>query len=187
MTSLDSILKSRDISLPTKVCLRFLLKKTTALCTFVSKVMSLLFNTLSRFVITFLPRSKRFLVLWLQSLSAMILEPKEIKSVTVSTFSPSIYHELMGPDAMILVFFWMLSFKPAFAKDTLFPLLLKETLQERYNYYSHSINEKAEPQWWLRWLSNMTPLAYMKAWIWTQGMRVLDSSSRDLFDKWAYR
>ena len=69
------------------------------------KVMSLLFNTLSRFVITFLPRSKRFLVLWLQSLSAMILEPKEIKSVTVSTFSPSIYHELMGPDAMILVFF----------------------------------------------------------------------------------
>ena len=67
--------------------------------------MSLLFNTLSRFVITFLPRSKRFLVLWLQSLSAMILEPKEIKSVTVSTFSPSIYHELMGPDAMILVFF----------------------------------------------------------------------------------
>ena len=83
--------------------------------TFVGKVMSLLFNTLSRFVITFLPRSKRFLVLWLQSLSAMILEPKEIKSVTVSTFSPSIYHELMGPDAMILVFFWMLSFKPGFS------------------------------------------------------------------------
>ena len=55
---------------------------------FVGKVMSLLFNTLSRFVITFLPRSKCFLVLWLQSLSAMILEPKEIKSVTVSTFSP---------------------------------------------------------------------------------------------------
>ena len=81
--------------------------KTVALTiwTFVGKVMSLLFNTLSRFVITFLPRSKRFLVLWLQSLSAMILEPKEIKSVTVSTFSPSIYHELMGPDAMILVFF----------------------------------------------------------------------------------
>ena len=151
--------------------------------TLVGKVMSLLFNTLSRFVITFLPTSKRFLVLWLQSPSAVILEPREIKYVTVSTFSPSICHELMGPDAMILVFFWMLSFKPAFAKDTLFPLLLKETLQGRYNYSSHSIHEKAEPQRWLRWLSNMTSLACLKARIWTQEMGMLDSSSRDLFDK----
>ena len=79
--------------------------------TLVGKVMSLLFNTLSRFVITFFPTSERFLVLWLQSPSAVILEPREIKYVTVSTFSPSICHELMGPDAMILVFFecWVLS------------------------------------------------------------------------------
>ena len=71
---------------------------------FVGKIMSLLFNMLSRFVIPFLPRSKGFLILWLQSLSAMILEPKKIKSVNVSTVSPSICHEVMAPDAMILVF-----------------------------------------------------------------------------------
>ena len=90
--------------------------KTIALTTwtFVSKVMSLLFNTLSRFVIAFLPRSKHLLISWLQSLSAVILEPKKIKSVTVSTFSPSICHEVMGPDVMILVF-WMLSFMSAFS------------------------------------------------------------------------
>ena len=82
--------------------------------TFVGKVMSLLFNVLSRLVITFLPRSKHFLISLLQSPSAVIWEPPEIKSVTVSTVSPSIYHEVMGPDAMILVF-WMLSFKPPFA------------------------------------------------------------------------
>ena len=70
----------------------------------VSKVMSLLFNTLSRFVIAFLPRRKYLLILWLQSLSAVILECKKIKSVTASTFSISICHEVMGPDAMILVF-----------------------------------------------------------------------------------
>ena len=79
--------------------------------TFVHKVVSLLFNKLSRLVITFLPRSKCLLVSWLQSLSAVILEPKNIKSDTVSTVSPSICHEVMGLDAMILVF-WMLSFKP---------------------------------------------------------------------------
>ena len=62
--------------------------------------MSLLFNILSRFVISFLPRSKRLLILWLQSLSAVILELKKIKSVTVSTFSPSICYEMMGPDAL---------------------------------------------------------------------------------------
>ena len=65
-------------------------------CTFVSKVMSLLFNTLSRFVIAFLPRSKHLLISRLQSPSTMILEPKKIKSVTVSTFRPSICHEVMG-------------------------------------------------------------------------------------------
>ena len=80
--------------------------KTIALTrwTFVDKVMSLLFNMLSRLVITFLPRSKRLLISWLQSPSAVILEPKKIKFLTVSTVSPSICHEVMGPDAMILVF-----------------------------------------------------------------------------------
>ena len=72
--------------------------------TFVGKVMSLFFNMLSRLVIAFLPRSKRLLISWLQSPSAMILEPPKIKSDTVSTVSPSISQEVMGPDAMILVF-----------------------------------------------------------------------------------
>ena len=72
--------------------------------TFVSKVMSLLFNMLSRLVITFLPRSKRLLISWLQSPSAVILEPQKIKSDTVSTVSPSISHEVMGPDAMTFSF-----------------------------------------------------------------------------------
>ena len=71
--------------------------------TFVGKVTSLLFNTLFRFVIAFLPRSKCFLISWLQSLSTVILEPPKIKSVTVSIVSPSICYEVMGPDAMILV------------------------------------------------------------------------------------
>ena len=93
--------------------------KTTALTgqTFVGKVMSLLFNMLSRLIITFLPRSKRLLISWLQSPSVVILEPKKIKSVTVSIVSPSICHKVMGPDAMILVFFLMFSLKlkPAFS------------------------------------------------------------------------
>ena len=82
--------------------------KTLALTrwTFVGKVMSLLFNMLSRLVITFLPRSKRLLISWLRSPSVVILspEPPKIKSLTVSTVSPSICHEVMGPGAMILVF-----------------------------------------------------------------------------------
>ena len=80
--------------------------KTTAVTrrTFVGKVMSLFFNMLSRLVIAILPRSKRLLISWLQSPSAMILEPKKIKSLTVSIVSPSICHEVMGSDAMILVF-----------------------------------------------------------------------------------
>ena len=80
--------------------------KTIALTrwTFVGKVMSLHLNMLSRLVITFLPRSKRFLTSWLQSPSAVILEPPKIKSDTVSTVSPSISHEVMGPDTMISVF-----------------------------------------------------------------------------------
>ena len=80
--------------------------KTIALTrqSFVGKVISLLFNMLSRLVIAFLPRSKHLLISWLQSPSAVILESKKIKSVTVSVVSPSICHEVMGPDAMILVF-----------------------------------------------------------------------------------
>ena len=88
MTNLDSILKIKDITL--------------------------LLNMLSRLVITFLPRSKRLLISWPQSPSAVVLEPKKIKPVTVSVVSPSICHEVMGQDAMILVF-WMLSFKPTFS------------------------------------------------------------------------
>ena len=90
--------------------------KTIALTrqTFVDKVMFLFFNILSRLVITFLARSKCLLISWLKSPPPVILEPQKIKSATVSTVSPSISYELMGPDAMILVF-WMLSFKPNFS------------------------------------------------------------------------
>ena len=70
---------------------------------FVSKLMSLLFNMLSRLVIAFLPRSKRLLILWLESPSAVILQPPKIKSLTVSVVSPYICHEVVGPEAMILV------------------------------------------------------------------------------------
>jgi len=85
--------------------------KTIALTrwTFVGKIISLLFNMLSRIVIAFLPRSKHLLISWLQSPSPVILEPKKIKSVTVSIISPSIFHEVMGPDAVTLLFL-MLNF-----------------------------------------------------------------------------
>ena len=80
--------------------------KTKALTrqTFVGKVTSLLFNMLSRLVVAYFPRSKRLLISWLQSPSTVILEPEKIKSVTVSTVSPSISHEVMGPDVMIFIF-----------------------------------------------------------------------------------
>ena len=95
--------------------------KTVALTrqTFVGKVTSLLFNMLSKLIIAFLPRSKHLLIPWRQSSSAMTLEPKKKKSVTVSVVSSSIRHEEMGTDAMIFVF-WMLTFKPAFS-STLSP------------------------------------------------------------------
>ena len=94
--------------------------KTIALTiwTFVSKVMSLLLNKVSRLFIAFLPRIKHLLISWLRSLSAVILEPKKIKPVTVCSASPSIYHEVMGLDAMILVC-WTLSFKPIFSLSSL--------------------------------------------------------------------
>ena len=90
--------------------------KTIALTVwiFVGKVMSLLFNMLSKFVIAFLLRSKCLLTSWLQSPSAVTLVPKKIKSVPVSTVVPPIYNEVMGLDAMILLF-WRLNFKPAFS------------------------------------------------------------------------
>ena len=91
-------------------------RKTIALTiwTFAGKVMSLLFNTLSRFVISFLPRSKHLIILWLQSAYAMILESKKRKSVSAFLLSLSICHEVMGLYALILAF-WILSFKPAFS------------------------------------------------------------------------
>ena len=104
-------------------------EKTIALTrrTFVGKVISLLFNKLSGLVIPFLPRSRHLLISWLQSSSAVILKPKKIKSVTVSIVFPSIHHEMMALDAMILVL-WMLSSKPTFSFSSftfikrLFPL-----------------------------------------------------------------
>ena len=100
---------------------------------FVGKVMFLLFNTLSRFVIAFLPRSKHLLISWLQSLSTLILEPKKIVCHCFHCF-PSICHEMIGPDAMILDF-RMLSFKPAFSLfspslgGSLVPLAATELVQ----------------------------------------------------------
>ena len=92
--------------------------KTIALTiwTIISKVISLLFNMLSRFVTAFLPRSECLLISWLQSLSTVILEPKKIKSATLSIFPPSICHEVMEMNTMILVF-WILSFKLASSVD----------------------------------------------------------------------
>ena len=103
--------------------------KTIALSrwTFAGKVIPLLLNMLFRFVIAFLPRSKRLLISWLQSPSAVVLKPKKIKSLTVSIVSPSICHEVMGPNTMILVF-WILSFKPAF------PLSSFTSINRLFNY-----------------------------------------------------
>ena len=90
--------------------------KTVALTrwTFIGTVMSLLFHMLSRLIIAFLPKSKNILISWLQSTSAVILEPPKIRSVAISIFSSYICHEVTGPNVIILVF-WMLSFKPAFS------------------------------------------------------------------------
>ena len=96
--------------------------------------MSLLFNMLSRWVIGFFLRSKCLLIWWLQSPSAVILEHKKIKSLTVSIVSPSICHEVMGLDAMILVF-WMLSFKPTFSLSSFFS-----------NFFTAHLNWETEQQ-----------------------------------------
>ena len=119
--------------------------KTTAWTrrTFIDKVMSLLFNMLSRLVITFLPRSKLLLISWLQSPFTVILEPRKIKSDTVSTVSPSISHEVMGPDAMILVF-WMLSFET-------FSLISFTFIKRLFSSYSLSAIRVVSSVY-LRWL-----------------------------------
>ena len=100
---------------------------TLTLTTKVGKVVSLLFNMLSRLVITFLPRSKHLLISWLQSPSEVILEPQKIKSVTAS---PSICHAVMGLDAMIFVF-WILSFKPTFSLNLNLKCAIFSTIQKR--------------------------------------------------------
>ena len=99
---------------------------------FVHKWISLHFYMLPRFVITFLPRSKHLLISRLQSLSTVTLEPKKIKSVTASTFSPSICYEVMGSDTVFLVF-WMLSFKPTFS---LFPFIFIKRLFSSSSLYA---------------------------------------------------
>ena len=114
--------------------------------TFISKVMSLRFNMRSRFVIAFLPRSKRLLISWLQSLSTVIFEPKKIKSATVSTFSPSLCH---GTRCLSLRFLWMLSFKPAFSLYlfTLIKRLFSSFSLSAFKIFSpHFINMQTQKQ-----------------------------------------
>ena len=124
--------------------------KTIALTiqTFIGKVMSLLFNTPSRSVIAFLPRSKHLLISWLQSPSAGILEPPKINSVTVSIVSPCICYEVTGPDAMILAF-WLLSFKPAFSPSsfTFIKRLFSSSLLSAISEWSRSVvSNSLQPQ-----------------------------------------
>ena len=113
--------------------------KTLIKWTFVGKVMSLLFNMLSRLVITFLPKSKHLLISWLYSPSAVNLELPKIKSATVSTVSSSICHEVMGPDAMTLVF-WMLSYKLQLIYNSVFFLqcFCPEIIRNTEGYNSQS-------------------------------------------------
>ena len=102
--------------------------------------MSLLFNMLSRLIIAFLQRSECLLISWLQSPFAVILEPPKIKSNTVSTVSVSICHEVMGPDAMIFVF-WMLSFKPTFSLSSYFHLYMYTQIHLLSSFSSHVCND----------------------------------------------
>ena len=114
----------------------------------VGKVMSLLYNVLSKLVIAFLPRSRHLLISCLQSASAVILEPSKIKSAVVSTVSPSISHEVMGLDAMILVF-WMLSFKPAFSLSyfTFMERLFSSSLFSAVRAISSALSEVIDIFW----------------------------------------
>ena len=126
--------------------------KTTALTrqTFVGKVMSPLFNMLSRLVTAFLPRGKRLLISWLQSPSAVILESKEIKSVTASIVSPCICHEMMGLDAMILVWMWELNYKESWAQKNwcFWTVVLEKTLESPLDYKeSKPVHPKGYQSW----------------------------------------
>ena len=114
--------------------------------TFVGKVISLLFNMLSRLVIVFLPKSKCLLISWLQSPSAVILEPKKIKALTVSIVSPSICHEVMGPDAKILVF-WMLSFKPVFLLSSFTFIKMEEKKKKSPKWPAAKRQRKGKSCW----------------------------------------
>ena len=122
--------------------------------------MSLLLNMLSRLVITFLPRSKRLLISWLQSSSTVILEPRKIKSDTVSPVSPSISHEVMGSDAMIFVF-WMLSFKSTFS---LSPFTVIKRLFNSSSLVAQRL-KRLPAMWetWVRSLGREDPLGKEKA------------------------
>ena len=128
--------------------------KTIALTrwTFVDKVMSLLFNMLSRLVITFLPRSKRLFISWLQSPSEVILKFPKIKSATVSTVSPSISHEVMGLDAMILGF-WMLSFTLAFSLSSFIKRLFSSSFSAIRMVSSAYLRLLIYTQWIIYYLS----------------------------------
>ena len=141
--------------------------------TFVGRVMSLLFNTLFRFVIPDLPRSNHLLISCLQSPSTVILEPKKRKSVTSSTFSLSICHAVMGPDAMILVF-WMLSFKPAFSFSffTLIKRLFSSSLlSAQICRWHHPYGRK--------WRGTKKPLDESESGEWKSGLKAQHSENED--------
>ena len=155
--------------------------KTIALTrqTFIGKVMSLLFNMLSRLIITFLPRNKCLLISWLQSPSAAILELQKIKSVTVSTVYPSICHEMMGPDAMILVF-WMLSFKPTFSLSS-YLTYMQSTSWETLGWMKHKLESRLLGEISITSDTQMIPL------LWHTGKRTkepLDESERGEWKSW---
>ena len=137
--------------------------KTIALTwqTFVGRVMSLLFNMLSRQVIAFLLRSKHLLISWLQSPPAVIWEPKKIKSVTVSIVSPSICHEMMRPDALIFGF-WMLSFKPTFSHSSF--IFIKRLLSSSSLSARRVVLSSAYLRLWIFLSAILIPAVLHSAW-----------------------
>ena len=142
---------------------------------FVGKVMSLIFNTLSRFVIAFLPRGKSLLISWLQSPSTVILEPKKIKCDTVSIVSPSMCCKVMGPDAMIFVF-WMLSFKPALLE--LSSIISGWILVEVMALHIHTTPFYLFICWWTRrLLPYLGNCKYEQLLLWTlEGLHLFENS-----------
>ena len=145
-------------------------RKTIALTrwTFVGKVISLLFNMLSRLVIAFLPRSKHLLISWLQSPSAVVLEPKKIKSVTVSTVSPSICHEVMGPDAMIFGFCYNLhksgnEYVKAVYCHTAYLTYMQSTSWETLDWKKHKLESRLLGEISITSDRQMTPPLWQKS------------------------